>query len=53
MPEYVAITIRIPHQTWEVIHRSTLELRGRAREQEMADVVFYAYAHAAMLLDRR
>jgi hypothetical protein len=52
MPEYVAITIRIPRQTWETIQRSTLELQGRAREQGMADVVFDAHVHAAMLLEQ-
>ena len=30
MPEYLAITIRIPRETWETIERHTLELQGRA-----------------------
>ena len=30
MPEYVAITIKIPRKTWEIIQRSTAELQGRA-----------------------
>ena len=52
MPEYIAITIRIPRETWETIQRQTLELQGRAREQGMADVVFDSHAHAAMLLQQ-
>ena len=35
MPEYVAITIKIPRRTWGIIQRSTAELQGRAREQGM------------------
>jgi len=52
MPEYVAITIRIPRKTWETIQRSTLELQGRAREEGMADVMFDPYVHAATLLEQ-
>ena len=52
MPEYVAITIRIPRETWEAIQRSTVELQGRAREQGMAEVVFDAHVQAAMLLEQ-
>ena len=52
MSEYIAITIRIPRETWETIQRQTLELQGRAREQGMEDVVFDSYVHAAMLLQQ-
>ena len=52
MPEYVAITIKIPRKTWEIIQRCTAELQGRAREQGMADAVFDSHVHAAMLLEQ-
>jgi hypothetical protein len=52
MPEYVAIIIKIPRKTWEIIQRSTTELQGRAREHGMADVVFDSHVHAAMLLEQ-
>jgi hypothetical protein len=52
MPEHMTITITILQKTWEIIQRSTAELQGRAREQGMADAVFDAHVHAAMLLEQ-
>ena len=52
MPEYMAITIKIPRNTLESIQRSTAELQGRARQQGMADAVFDSQVHAAMLLEQ-
>jgi hypothetical protein len=52
MPEYIAITIRIPQETWEAIQRSTSELQARARAQGTEDAVFDAYVQAALLLEQ-
>ena len=52
MLEYVAIAIKIPRKTWEILQRSTAELQERAREQGMADAIFDSHAYAAMLLEQ-